>query len=186
MQRPEVARGGGAALLPRGAVVEVAALGGPGAGGEAAGLVAGDDVLGQLRRRQVPLAAEVEDHTRGRVGEDPPPDTVRGDPPRGLGGDGAVAVQVGGLVVGADQRRIGHRHVHTGRLPAAGTEPGVDVCAARVAAAQVPGGQGGPAQPGEHVRACLVQGPLVGRGGALLAAGGGVDGGPECGGVLRG
>ena len=65
VQRPEVARGGGAALLPRGGVVEVAALGGPGAGGEAAGLVAGGDVLGQLRRRQVPLAAEVEDHTRG-------------------------------------------------------------------------------------------------------------------------
>ncbi len=113
---PEVPGAGGAALLPRGGVVQVAALGGPGAGGEPAGLVAGDDVLGQLRRRQVPAAADVEDHTGDRVGEQPAPDTVRGDPPGDLGADRSVALQVGGLVVGADQRRIGHV-TFTGRRP---------------------------------------------------------------------
>jgi hypothetical protein len=61
VHRAEVAGGCLPALRPGRAVVEVAGLGWVGAGREPARLVPDDDVLGQLRRRQVPLAADVED-----------------------------------------------------------------------------------------------------------------------------
>jgi hypothetical protein len=75
--------------------------------GEAAVLVAGTDVIGEGGGWAVGGAAVVEQGARGGVGEQAVSDAVGGDLAGHLGGDGAVADEVGGLVVGADQGGVG-------------------------------------------------------------------------------
>ncbi len=99
----EVVGCGSAAVLPAVGVVEVAALGGPGAVGEAAGGVSPHDVFGQRGRRSVVAATDVEDGAAGRVGDDAPPGGVGGERAGGGRVERTVARQFGGIVPQAEQ-----------------------------------------------------------------------------------
>ena len=85
-------------------VVEVAQLGCTPASGEGAGSVAGGDVVGEVRGWPVGFAAVVEE-LAGVVGDQPPPRTrlVRGEAAGHLRSDGPVPVEVGGLLIAAQQ-----------------------------------------------------------------------------------
>src|SRR5205823_1670533 len=95
------------------AVVDFAVPGGSVAVREDAGAVAGDDVVGEVSRWAVGAAAVVEDVSGGGVGEDASPGAglVGGDTPGGVGGDRAVTLELGRLIIAPQQRRCGHGDV---------------------------------------------------------------------------
>jgi hypothetical protein len=107
VQRPTVARTRWATYVRGNGVVEVAGLRRMGARGEATRSITGVDVLDEIGWRGVPSSAVFEQGAGGRGGEQPPPGSVGGEPPRGLGGDRPVAVQVSRLVVDAMRVLIG-------------------------------------------------------------------------------
>ena len=81
-------------------------------------MVAGDDVVGEVRRWSVRFAAVVEE-LAGVVGDEssPGPGLVRGDTPCHLGGDGPVPVEVGGLLIAAGQGAELDGDANGGSLP---------------------------------------------------------------------
>ncbi len=151
-------------VLPGCLVVDVAPLGLAPAARVAADPVAGDDVIGQVLRRLVGVAADV-DHAAHRVGDQSPPCAGRvcGQPTGQRCRHGAVTVEVAGLVVEVQQGGKGDADLHAGSpaLPGGG--------ARRVEAQQ---------QAHERVRPPLVGGPPVVRG--VRGVGGGLDAGHDC------
>src|SRR5215469_30999 len=93
-----------AALAPCLDVVEVAQPGCTSASGEGAAPGAGDDVVGEVGGWPVGSAAVVEELT-GVVGDQPAPGArlVGGEAAGHVGGNHPVPVEVGGLVVAAEQ-----------------------------------------------------------------------------------
>ena len=95
-------------------MVDVAAVGGCAAGGEIAAAVTGADIAGEGVRWPVAGGAVVAGQAALGIGQDPLPLRVvgqRGQVPRALGSDRAVADQPARVVVRADQGGGGHDHV---------------------------------------------------------------------------
>ena len=139
-------------------MVNVAALGGPGAVREAAGLVAGDDMGLQVGGGLISGAAVVEEPPVGRVVQDPPPGAVGGDPPGHVGGDRPVPGQLGRVVVQSEEGGRGDGDTDVGAPAMPGRQAGAD----------------GPLTSGEEVRADLVQAvEPAGPGQAVIACTGG-------------
>jgi len=94
--------------IMRDAVVDIAAMRRHPAARELAGLVPGNDQTCEGGRRAVAGGAVVQRPTRCRVGKDAPPGAAGGEVTGDGGGDRAIAGQLPGQVIRAQQRGIGN------------------------------------------------------------------------------
>src|SRR5882762_3784962 len=100
------------------AMIQVAVSGGSSAVREHAGLVSGDDVVGERLGWPVGFAPVFQELPRYGVGEESAPGAggVGGDAAGRGGGDGSVPVEVGGQLVAAEQGGGGDGDVDGGSL----------------------------------------------------------------------
>ena len=101
-QGVEVVAGCGA-VGPRGDVVDLAVVGGPGAAGQGAGGVAGGYVVAEAGARGVGVLAAVQEVSGSGVGDEAPPGGVGSEDAGKFGVEGAVAGEVRGIISQGEQ-----------------------------------------------------------------------------------
>ena len=87
----------------RGGVVSVAVPGGPVAAGPGADRIPGEQGLAHQGAGVMAGGGRFQDGAVHRVGQQPPPGAVVGDTASHLGGDGAIAGELGGVLVQAEE-----------------------------------------------------------------------------------